>query len=261
MIIRTGIITGTGFYTLPGVEALETLDVETPYGTVAVRTAQLGETPIAFIPRHGEGHTIAPRDINFRANIHALHALGVEHILSTSVSGSLARAWPPGTLVLVEQFLDFTSGRRDSFYPMDGRIAHIDCTDPYCPTLSAALLAEADAQGLRLETGGVYACTNGPRLETAAEVERLRRAGANLVGHTNYPEAVLARERAICYATLAVVSNYAAGMQAAPLTTTEIVEHTRDLGERIAALFAAVIDRLPTVRDDRCARALDEAFL
>jgi len=260
--IKTGFITGTGFYTLPNITGVQQRTIETPYGTVDVEVGRAGTQEVAFIARHGKGHTVAPADINYRANIYALHTLGINRILATSVSGSLVKAWPPGTLILIDNLLDFTYGRRtDTFYPMDGRLAHVDVTDPYSPELHTYLKKHAQKQGIPLQHGATYACFNGPRFETRAEIEMVRRLGGHLVGQTNYPECVLARELAIAYASVAVVSNYAAGMPGTDMTVTEIMENLKQLGTVIGDLFEAVTLDLPDDFDAAAHHALDGAFI
>ena len=222
--------------------------------------ASLGCVEIAFIPRHGKQHSISPREINFRGNLWAMKQLGVERILATSVSGSLVPAWGPGTLVLVNQFLNFAHGRADTFYPLDGTLAHVDVTDPYCPTLHEHLAAGAATSRMGLERGATYVCVSGPRFETRAEVEMFRRLGGHLVGHTNYPECVLARELAICYATVGVVSNFAAGMQAV-VTVTEVKETIRKYGDTVGALFATFLRDHPEPGDCTCRHALGHALI
>lgn len=261
MAIRTGFITGTGFYTLPNIEDVRADIVETPFGNVSVEIGKLGKEEIAFIPRHGKQHTIAPDKINYRANIYAMHMLGVERILATSVSGSLHLAWPPGTLVLIDQFLDFTKGRVQSFYPLDGKLAHVDVTDPYCPTIRRLLLEKAHNRSIPLQQGATYACFSGPRFETRAEIEMVRRLGGDLVGQTNFPESMLAREMAICYATVGVVSNLAAGMKSSAVTATEVSVNLKDTGDTISTLFEDVVRSFPEPYDCTCRHALDEAFL
>jgi 5'-methylthioadenosine phosphorylase len=260
MATRTGFITGTGFYTLPGATDVRPQKVATPFGNVYVELASMENQEVVFIPRHGKRHTISPRDINFRGNLWALKELGVQRILATSVSGSLVAAWGPGTLVLVDQFLDFTDGRAETFYPMDGRLAHVDVTDPYCRTLREQLSASAEKLQRPLESGATYVCMNGPRFETRAEVEMVRRLGGHLLGQTNYPECVLARELAICYATVGVVSNFAAGMQVT-VTATEVIENIRRCGDTVGALFAALVRYYPEQGDCACRHALDQAEL
>ncbi|MCL4562048.1 MAG: MTAP family purine nucleoside phosphorylase [Chloroflexi bacterium] len=260
MPTKTGFITGTGFYTLPGITEVRSQEVDTPYGKVYVETGNLGEQEIVFIPRHGKKHTISPQQINYRGNLYAMKMLGVERILATSVSGSLVPAWSPGTLILIDQFINFTYGRADSFYPMDGKLAHVAVTDPYCPTLHKTLVNCADELHITLQRGATYACLNGPRFESRAEIEMVRRLGGQLVGQTNYPECVLARELAICYATIGVVSNYAAGMQS-NLTAKEVSENVKKIGPTISTLFSTLISAYPEQGDCSCLHALDEAEL
>jgi 5'-methylthioadenosine phosphorylase len=186
--------------------------------------------------------------------------LGVERILATSVSGSLVPAWEPGTLVLVDQFLNFTDGRAETFYPMEGKLAHVDVTDPYCLTLREQLVATAARLHLRVERGATYVCMNGPRFETRAEVEMVRRLGGHLLGQTNYPECVLARELAICYATIGVVSNLAAGMQSI-VTATEVMENISECVDAIGSLFETFVRDFPEHGDCLCRHALDHAQL
>jgi 5'-methylthioadenosine phosphorylase len=260
MLVETAFITGTGFYTLSGVESRAIQTVDTPFGSVQVELADFHGQAIAFIARHGKQHTISPNQINYRANLYALKELGVRRILATSVSGSLVAGWPPGTLVLIDQFINFTHGREETFYPLNGRLAHVDVTDPYCPTLHRALLVSARESDLEIQRGATYACFNGPRFESRAEIELVRRLGGQLVGQTNYPECVLARELAICYATIGVVSNYAAGMQAS-LTATEVTTNLTGIGEKISRLFADLLEQNPVVTDCTCQHSLDKAIL
>jgi len=260
MKIDTAFITGTGFYTLPGLETLGLQKVRTPYGEVELEVASLAGREIVFLPRHGKQHGIAPRQINYRANICALKELGVRRILSTSVCGSLRKDLAPNALVLIDQFINFTHGREDTFYPLDGKLVHIDVTDPYCGTLHAQLLAGAKRSGIELKKGATYACWDGPRFETRAEIRMTRVLGGDLVGQTNYPECVLAREMAICYATVGVVSNYAAGMSAS-ISVADIMENLKKTGGKIAALFSQFLMLYPEPADCTCQHALDGAAL
>jgi 5'-methylthioadenosine phosphorylase len=260
LAITTGFITGTGFYTLPNIKDVRAETVTTPFGEVDVELGKLGDQEIVFIARHGKQHTIAPSSINYRANLYAMHLLGVERILATSVTGSLVPTWKPGTLILIDQFINFTTDRIGSIYPLDGKLAHVDVTDPYCPTLHDHLITNAQDMGLNLQLGATYACFSGPRFETRAEIDLVRRLGGHLVGQTNYPECVFARELAMCYATVGVVSNLAAGMQA-ELTATEVSANLKDLGDTISTLFERVVLGLPGHYDCSCRHALDEAYL
>jgi 5'-methylthioadenosine phosphorylase len=260
MPAKTGFITGTGFYTLPGISEAHASEVETPFGSVYVETGRLGDQEVVFIPRHGKKHSIAPQGINYRGNIYAMKMMGVERILATSVSGSLVPAWGPGTLVLIDQFINFTFNRVDSFYPLDGKLAHVDVTDPYCLNLQRMLIASAEKLHLNLQRGATYACLNGPRFESRAEIEMVRRLGGHLVGQTNYLECVLARELAMCYATVGVVSNHAAGMQST-LTAKEVTENIQKIGPILSDLFSTLIRAYPDHPDCACHHALDAAEL
>ncbi len=260
MPTKTGFITGTGFYTLPGITEVEAQEIDTPFGGIYVETGSLGGQEVVFIPRHGKKHSIAPQGINYRGNIYAMKLLGVERILATSVCGSLNPTWKPGAYVLVDQFINFTFNRIDSFYPLEGKLAHVAVTDPYCSSLQRMLVDCAQKMQLDLQRGATYACFNGPRFETRAEIEMVRRLGGHLVGQTNYPECVLAREMAICYATVGVVSNMAAGMQST-LTAKEVTDNISKIGPIISDLFSALIRSYPDHPDCSCRHALDEAEL
>lgn len=258
MNVDTAFITGTGFYQLENMRRLEQLLVATPYGDVEVQLASMGGKPIAFIPRHGAGHALAPSQINYRANIFALHFLGVKRILSVSVSGSILRSFAPGSLVLIDQFINFSTGRKDTYYPLDGKLLHVDMTDPYCSTIHRQLLEVSREQNIALKHGAVYGCYDGPRFETRAEIEMARRLGVHLVGQTNYPEVVLARELAICYATVGFVSNLAAGM-GNKLTVSEVMQNVKKLGSAISRLYEAWLQAFPQAEPCTCHHALDEA--
>jgi 5'-methylthioadenosine phosphorylase len=206
--MRFGIIGGTGFYQAG---EGETRRVATPFGETEVDILKLGDEEVAFLPRHGKDHSIAPHKINYRANIAALGSLGVENILATATVGSLNLDLEPGQMVLLTQFLDFTWGRESTFFE-EGTVKHVDVTEPYCPSLRQALLRNGISRDIILRSQATYVCTQGPRFETPAEIEMFRRLGGDLVGMTGVPEVVLARESGICYAAVALVTNLAAGM-------------------------------------------------
>jgi 5'-methylthioadenosine phosphorylase len=186
----------------------------TAYGepSAALAFGRIGGREIVFLARHGEAHSIAPHEINYRANIQALKEAGVREIVAVAAVGGIRRGFGPGALVVPSQVIDYTWGRRSTFFEGAGaRVTHIDFTEPYAAGLRARILAAARACGEAVADGGVYAATQGPRLETAAEITRLERDGADLVGMTGMPEAALAREAGIDYAAIAVVANHAAG--------------------------------------------------
>ncbi len=208
------IIGGSGLTSLAALEAPRTQVLGSPYGPCSgsLTFGRLAGVEMVFLARHGHGHTIAPHEINYRANIWALQKLAVEGVFAVATVGGIAAAQGPGTLVVPHQILDYTHGRKATYFEgTELAVRHVDFTEPYTPRLRRRLLAAAARCGEAVVDGGVYACTQGPRLETAAEIDRLERDGATLVGMTGMPEAALAREAGLDYATLAVVVNHAAG--------------------------------------------------
>jgi 5'-methylthioadenosine phosphorylase len=188
--------------------------MRTPYGepSGALTFGTLGGAEVVFLARHGYGHTIAPHEINYRANIWALKNLEVQGVLAVATVGGVREQFGPGVLAVPDQIIDYTHGRKATFFEgSEAPVTHVDFTWPYSAALRARLLAAAKQAGEAVHDGGVYACTQGPRLETAAEIERIARDGGHMVGMTGMPEAVLARESGLAYATLGVVVNHAAG--------------------------------------------------
>lgn len=209
------VLGGSGLSQLPGFETTKRKVQRTPYGepSGALTIGMLAGHEIVFLARHGYGHTIAPHQINYRANLWALSQLDIDGILSVASVGGIRPDLKPGQLVVPDQILDYTHGREVTFFEGDNQaVQHIDFTWPYDQALRTALCLAADAIGEQVVQGGCYACTQGPRLETAAEVKRLARDGADIVGMTGMPEAALARELEIPYAHLALVVNQAAGV-------------------------------------------------
>ncbi len=209
-----GVIGGTGLTQLSNLETTRRQLVRTPYGEPSgpLTFGRVAGKEVVFLARHGYGHTIPPHLVNYRANLWALHAQGVEDVVSVASVGGIRSDLGPGVLALPEQIIDYTWGRRCTFYEgEDKAVVHIDFTHPYCEALRQRIHEAAVAAGERIVEGGVYAATQGPRLETAAEINRLEGDGADMVGMTGMPEAALARELGLCYATIAVVANHAAG--------------------------------------------------
>jgi 5'-methylthioadenosine phosphorylase len=208
------IVGGSGLSQLASLEVTQRLVVRTPYGEPSgpLTIGKLGGREVVFLARHGYGHTIAPHQVNYRANIWALKEQSIEGIISVASVGGIRRELGPGTLVLPDQIIDYTWGRRSTFFEGPGNpVTHIDFTEPYSAALRERILAAARACGETLVARGVYAATQGPRLETIAEINRLERDGADMVGMTGMPEAALAREAELEYAAIAVVANHAAG--------------------------------------------------
>jgi 5'-methylthioadenosine phosphorylase len=244
--MRFAIIGGSGFYTT-GEQGAESRCVTTKYGAVDIDIFHLGDEEVAFLPRHGKEHTIAPHLINYRANIAALKSLGVTNILAALTVGSLNPNLLPSKLVLATQFMDFTWGRASTFFD-EGVVKHVDVTDPYCPILRRVLLDCAEKRGVMLYPEATYVCTQGPRFETPAEIKIYQRFGGDIVGMTGVPEVVLAREAGICYAAVALVTNWAAGMAGKPLSHAEW-EDTRQHVSTIRELF---FDLIPNFTDADC---------
>lgn len=208
------IIGGSGLAKLTALEAPRRQVMRTPYGepSGALTFGRLAGADVVFLARHGYGHTLAPHEINYRANVWALKELDVEGVVSVATVGGIRVDLGPGMLVVPHQIIDYTHSRKSTFFEgKETPVIHADFTIPYATPLRAALLAAAARCGEPLVDGGVYACTQGPRLETAAEIERIARDGGDMVGMTGMPEAVLAREAGLAYATLGVVVNHAAG--------------------------------------------------
>jgi len=236
-----GVIGGTGFYSL-GESECERVQVGTRYGVVEVVRVPVGEAEVGFVARHGADHSVPPHRVNYRAIIAALRELGVRNILASAAVGGIAESMPPGSLVLLTQFLDFTHGRESTFFDgEDGEVKHVDMTEPYCPRLREEIWAAADALDEQVILGGTYACMQGPRFETPAEIRMLQALGADVVGMTNVPEVALAREAGICYAATAVVTNWAAGVTAEPVKHEDVSEFMAQQASRVRALFAHVI--------------------
>ncbi len=255
-----GIIGGSGVEEISELaDATETKIVETEYGSVEVSLLSIGDKTVAFIPRHSKGHTCPPHKINFKANIMALKEIGVNQIMATNAVGSLDIDIGPGSIVLPDDFLDFTVNRDRTFY--DDEVIHIDMTEPFCNRLRGAILANSECVNGPVVDGGTIVCTEGPRFETPAEIKMLSILGGSIVGMTTLPEAVLAREKEMCYASIAVVSNYSTSISPTKLNTEEVLEiMAQKKGELIDLLFNT-IKELPIDYDCDCQHILDDAHM
>ncbi len=209
MKIDTGIIGGSGLYSMPGFEKAEEVTIETPFGKPSgpYVTGTIAGKSVAFLPRHGKGHTITPTELNFRANIWGFKKLGVERILSLSAVGSLKQEHEPGQFVIPDQFFDRTMGRVSTFFG-EGLVAHVSFADPTCHQLMEVAAAACAKAGVTAKLGGTYLCMEGPAFSTKAESHLYRSWGMDVIGMTNLQEAKLAREAEICYATVAMVTDY-----------------------------------------------------
>lgn len=244
MTIDFAVIGGTGMTEIEGLEVIHREVVHTPYGEPSgpITHGRIDGKRIAFLARHGYTHNIPPHRVNYRANIWALKSLGVEKIVAIAAVGGITPDMQPMRLVIPDQIIDYTWGRKHTFYEEGlSHVTHIDFSWPYCAEVRDALLKAAEMAGLDVVKKATYGATQGPRLETAAEIARMERDGCDLVGMTAMPEAALARELGLCYAACAVVANWAAGKDAQEITMDEI-RHNLNVGMANArALLRALV--------------------
>jgi len=246
-----GIIGGSGVYDLPGLMDLVERPIESPWGEPSdtLRTGRIGDNRVAFLPRHGRGHRISPTDINYRANVDVLKRAGVTDIVSVSAVGSLREGLPPGTFVLVDQYIDRTVERARSFFGK-GFVAHVSMARPVSPHLADRIAAAGLAEGIACRRGGTLVVIEGPQFSSEAESRLNREGGADLVGMTAMPEAKLAREAEIAYATLAMVTDYDAWHPGHD--TVDVASVVRVLGQnrsRVQALLSRLVRDFPAERD------------
>ncbi|HEX6002336.1 MAG TPA: S-methyl-5'-thioadenosine phosphorylase [Hyphomicrobiaceae bacterium] len=261
-----GIIGGSGLYNIPSLQNVHWEAIQSPWGEPSDRVlfAELDGLPIRFLPRHGRGHRIPPSDINFRANIDVLKRAGVTDLVSVSACGSLKAELPPGHFVIVDQFIDRTFAREKSFFG-SGCVAHVSMADPVSPLLADAVEMAAREEGIAATRGGIYLVMEGPQFSTRAESELYRSWGCSVIGMTNMPEAKLAREAEICYATVAMVTDYdcwhddhaQVDVAAIIKVLSENVEAAHRLIERLARTFPREHPPCPIGSD----RALDVAII
>ena len=255
--MRIGIIGGTGLDELSIGANLQPQTVNTRYGKADLITGSVNNQDVVFCARHGHKHTIVPHRINYKSNIAALKKSGCSSILATAACGSLKPEYQEGDLLILDQFLDFTKQRPQSFFDKpNGPLIHIDITNPYCPTLRTSMIESAKALNFSVHSHGCYACTEGPRYETAAEVRMLGKLGADVVGMTSATEAILAREAGLCYAAISVVTNAAAGLSKTPVQHVNVAKFMARSMDTVLQLFAYTI-RQYADPDCSCRHALD----
>ncbi|MFH1829946.1 MAG: S-methyl-5'-thioadenosine phosphorylase [Pseudomonadota bacterium] len=259
---RIGIIGGSGLYDIEGVKIEEERTFATPFGAPsdAIMLGTLEGKEVAFIPRHGHGHRILPHEINFRANIYALKSLGVNRIISVSAVGSMREEIKPGELVMVDQFVDRTKDRPQTFFG-NGIAAHVAFADPVCKNLKEAAISAAKEAGIRAHSGGTYVCIEGPMFSSRAESHIYRSWGVNVIGMTNYQEAKLAREAEICYTTIALVTDYDCWRAEDEGVDVEMIVKT--LTENVEKAKKVIKKMLPTLTEKDCAchHALENAIM
>lgn len=256
-----GVIGGTGLYDPNLLKNVQEVTVETPYGkpSDSITIGELVGKSVAFLPRHGKKHTIRPTDINVRANIFALKKLGVKRILAPATVGSLREEYYPGEIVFVDQFIDRTTRREQSFYT-EGKVCHITVAEPMCPELRQSLIAASKKLDLKFHENGTYVCIEGPRFSTKAESKMYRQWGADVVGMTLVPECVLAREAEICYASISTVTDYDVWKDH-PVCVDDIIQTMKTNIENVKSIIAETITKLPDEAACKCGEALKGAFV
>jgi 5'-methylthioadenosine phosphorylase len=261
-----GIIGGSGIYEMEGIEGASWVKVASPWGKPSdeVLVGRLEGVPVAFLPRHGRGHVHSPTTVPYRANIDALKRLGVTDVISVSACGSFREEMAPGDFVVVDQFIDRTFAREKSFFG-DGCVAHVSMAAPTCPRLSAACATAAEAAGVKVHRGGTYLAMEGPQFSTLAESRLYRSWGCDVIGMTNMPEAKLAREAELCYASVAMVTDYDCwheGHGAVDVAT--VIATLKGNGDKARAMVRGVPALLGAAREPcphGCDRALDFAVM
>ncbi len=261
MQAEIGIIGGTGLYDPELLKNVEEVTVNTPYGAPsdAITVGELEGRHVAFLPRHAKKHTIRPTDVNSRANIFALKKLGVQRILAPSAVGSLKENYKPGDIVFVDQFIDRTTKREQSFYS-DKKVCHISVAEPMCPEMRSTLIAIGRDMGFCAHNSGTYVCIEGPRFSTKAESKLFRSWGADIIGMTLVPECVLAREAELCYASIATVTDYDVWKDQ-PVCADEVVATMKASVEKVKRIILEAVAHLPKERGCECKDALECAFL
>lgn len=258
-----GVIGGTGLYEMEGLDNVREVEVDTPFGEPSAPfvTGSLGGAEMVFLPRHGKGHRLLPTEVNNRANIFGMKKLGVERVLSVGAVGSLRQEIAPGHVVVPDQFIDRTSKRPSTFFG-DGVVAHVQFADPFCASLRAAVAEAAGTQDIRVHGSGTYVCMEGPQFSTRAESHLYRSWGADVIGMTNLQEAKLAREAEICFATIALATDYDCWNEEAGDVEIEeviaVLQQNADVAKRI---IRGAVERVAPERACPCATALSVAIV
>jgi len=260
--VKIGIIGGSGLYKMEGMMGVEKVKVSTPFGepSDAIILGNLEGVKVAFLPRHGEGHRIGPSELPAKANIYALKSLGVERIVSVSAVGSLKEEIEPLDVVIPDQLIDATKGRASTFFT-GGIVGHVSFAEPFCPVLRQLSFEASTKVGARVHKGGTYLVVEGPQFSTKAESQLYRSWGADVIGMTGLPEAKLAREAEICYATLAIVTDYDCWHPSYESVTTEmILTNLRKGIDTVKGILKLLLPAIPQKRDCACASALKYAI-
>jgi 5'-methylthioadenosine phosphorylase len=260
---QIGIIGGSGLYEMEGMEQVTPVEIRTPFGrpSAPVILGKVGGIPVAFLSRHGRGHRINPTGINYRANLYALKSLGVRRVISVSAVGSMKESIKPGHVVLPDQFIDLTKRRVSTFFD-EGLVAHAAFAEPICRSLADALAASAPGVGATVHRGGTYVCIEGPQFSTKAESQLYRQWRVDVIGMTNMPEAKLAREAELCYATVALATDYDCWHETEESVTVDAILATLHRNVALAKrLLRAVIPTVGKAESCTCNEALRNAIV
>jgi 5'-methylthioadenosine phosphorylase len=254
-----GVFGGSGFYSL--IEGAREIWVETPYGSPSDRIAigEISGRRVAFLPRHGKDHRYPPHEINYRANAYAMKALGVKHVIGPTACGSLKPEVKPGSMVVADQLVDRTSGRKDTFF--DGPVTtHVSFADPYCPTLRPIAVDVLTSLGIETHDRGTIVVCQGPRFSTRSESKWFQSQGWEVINMTQYPEAYLARELGICYVNISLITDYDVGLEGMPpVTHHEVMEVFKRNNERTKTAIGRIVERIPLGADCSCRHSLEGA--
>jgi 5'-methylthioadenosine phosphorylase len=254
-----GVFGGSGFYSL--LDGAQEFKVDTPYGSPSstVMYGEIGGRKVAFLPRHGKDHSLPPHMINYRANVWAMKELGVSRIIGPNACGSLQPHVQPGDFVICDQFVDRTSGRKDTFY--DGpTTVHVSSADPYCDVMRAVAVEKATELGIKTHPSGTVVVIQGPRFSTRAESKWFASQGWEVINMTQYPECFLARELEICYCNISLITDHDVGTEGVePVSNEEVIRVFNENNDRVRSLLYAMIPALPDVRECTCAHALEGA--
>ena len=261
--VKLGIIGGSGLYGMPGLAATREVRVATPFGkpSDAYLVGTLAGKRVAFLARHGRGHRILPTELNFRANLYGFKKLGVERILSVSAVGSLKEEYKPMDFLVPDQFFDRTRQRVSTFFG-NGIVAHVSFADPFCPALRQVLMEACRRAGVTVHDGGTYVCMEGPMFSTKAESHTYRKLGFDVIGMTNLQEAKLAREAEICYATVAMVTDYDCWHpEHDAVTGQQVMEYLARNIKNVQGVIREAVPRVPVARSCKCGAALAHSII
>jgi 5'-methylthioadenosine phosphorylase len=258
-----GVIGGSGLYEMEGIEEVQMISLNTPFGdpSDSFRVGHMEGVKVVFLPRHGKGHHISPSSLNFRANIYGMKKLGVQWIIGVSAVGSMKESIHPGDMVILDQLIDFTKGRPNTFFT-NGIVGHVSFADPICPVLSQILFEAGKKAGATVHQGGTYLCIEGPQFSTRAESNLYRTWGVDIIGMTNLPEAKLAREAEICYSTIAFATDYDCWHEGADeVSIGEVLRILAQSTKTAQTTIREAIQHLPKERKCFCAHALKHAII